>query len=153
LLRDDSSVQTAPMMQIRKEETNSPSVEELRNASVLSTWMPGQKTVALEDAGILLPAGSRVGLRIHYHGSGEAHTDQAAVGFYFAKARPRKVLREFGVTNADATISVRAEATPLKLSFTIPADTEAIAIRPRVHPLVTSMQATAYRPDGSQEVM
>jgi hypothetical protein len=32
-------------------------------------------------------------------------------------------------------------------------DAGAIAIRPHVNPLISSLQATAYRPDGTQEVL
>ena len=32
-------------------------------------------------------------------------------------------------------------------------DAEAVAIRPRAHPLVMSLQTTAHRPDGTEEVM
>jgi mono/diheme cytochrome c family protein len=142
----------APMMQVKNEE--SASSVDLRSAPVLATWMPGQKPVAL-DAGVaqLLPAGSRIAVRIHYRGSGEAGNDVSTAGLYFAKTPLRKQLQEIAITNADAIIPVAAEPYPLKVSFTTQRDAEAIAIRPHVHPLVVSLQATAYRPDGSAEVL
>ncbi|HKP88109.1 MAG TPA: cytochrome c [Blastocatellia bacterium] len=119
-----------------------------------STWMPGQKTVALPE-GIAqpLPAGSRIVARINYRTSGEAAEDRSEVGIYFAKTPPRKQLLEISITNADAAIPAGAEFHQVKASFTMQEDAEAVMIRPAVNPLVISHQATAYRPDGSEEVM
>ena len=38
-------------------------------------------------------------------------------------------------------------------SITVDSDLEAVGLRPLVHPLLFSIQATAYRPDGTQEVL
>lgn len=151
-LKSVADARAASVMQVKNEE--SPSSVDLRTAAVLATWMPGQKQIALDDGlAQLLPAGSRIAVKIHYRGSGEAGNDASTVGLYFAKTSPRKQLQEIAITNADAIIPVAAEPYPLKVSFTTQSDTEAIAIRPRVHPLVVSLQATAYRPDGSAEVL
>jgi hypothetical protein len=121
---------------------------------LIGTWMPGQKIVALPD-GIarLLAAGARITVKIHYHGAGEETKDASEVGLYFAKTPPRKTLQEIAVTNPDAVIPAGAAMHQVTASFTIQDDTEAIAIRPGVNPLLLSLQATAYRPDGSEEVM
>ena len=120
----------------------------------LSTWAPGQRIVALPD-GIaqLLPAGSRIAVTIHYQGAGEATKDLSAVGLYFAKTAPRKQLRQIAITDPEAIIPASAELQRVKTLVTIQDDAEAIAIQPRVHPLVASMQATAIRPDGTQEIL
>jgi hypothetical protein len=75
------------------------------------------------------------------------------VGLYFAKTAPRKQLRQIAITDPEAIIPAGAELQRVKSSVTIPHDAEAIAIRPRVHPLVGSVQATAFRPDGTQEIL
>jgi mono/diheme cytochrome c family protein len=151
-LKSVADASAASMMQVKNEE--SASSVDLRSALVLATWMPGQKPVALDDSvALLLPAGSRIAVKIHYRGSGEASADVSTVGLYFAKTPPRRPVQEIAITNADAIIPVAAEPHQLKVSFTTQSETEAIAIRPRVHPLVVSLQATAYRPDGSEEVL
>jgi hypothetical protein len=151
-LKSVADASAASMMQVKNEE--SPSSVDLRSAPVLATWMPGQKPVALDDSvALLLPAGLRIAVKIHYRGMGEASADLSTVGLYFAKTPPRKPVQEIAITNADAIIPVAAEPHRLKVSFTSQSETEAIAIRPRVHPLVVSLQATAYRPDGSEEVL
>ncbi|MEN3332375.1 MAG: hypothetical protein V7641_1740 [Blastocatellia bacterium] len=120
----------------------------------LGTWMPGQKTVALPDgAAQLLPAGARIAVKIHYRGTTEAARDQSEVGLYFAKTPPRKLVQEIAVSDADAGIPAGAAMHTVKVSFTTQDDVEAVALRPAVSPLITSMQATVYRPDGSEEVL
>jgi hypothetical protein len=118
------------------------------------TWVPGSKPLALPDGvAQLLPAGARVILKIHYRGSGEAVKDRSAVGLYFAKTLPRKQLREVVITNTDAVRAVVRTPQQVKASYTVEQDAEAIAIRPYVHPMLVSLQATALRPDGTEEVL
>ena len=116
--------------------------------------MPGQRTVAWADgAAQLLPVGARVVVKIHYRTAADAMRDRSEVGLYFAKAPPRKMLQEVAITDADALIPAGAALHSLRVSFTAQEDTEAVALRPAVSPLITSLQATVYRPDGSEEVL
>jgi hypothetical protein len=121
---------------------------------MFGTWMPGQKSVELPDGvAWLLPAGSRIYAKVHYANAGEAAKDQSQVALYFAKSPPRKQAREVAITDPAAVVPAGGEPQRVKLTFTAEDDLEAIAIRPRSHPLVVSFQATAFRPDGTQEVM
>jgi hypothetical protein len=47
----------------------------------------------------------------------------------------------------------RQSFSVVKKAVTIQEDAEAIAIRPRIHPPVASLQASAFRPDGTQEIL
>lgn len=122
--------------------------------SMLGTWIPGQKPVALPDGvGQLLPSGSRIVAKINYRTSSEAAEDRSEIGIYFAKTPPRKSLLEIFITNPYASVPAKVEFHPVKTSFTMQESAEALAIRPAVSPLLISLQATAYRPDGSEEVL
>jgi hypothetical protein len=151
LVRGETGVQSPePMMQIRDERPD----PRVPMQSLLTSWMPGQTTVAFEGGvAQLVPAGSRIEARIHYHGAGEATSDLSKVGLYFAKAPPRKQIQQIQITKPEAAIRIAAEPQPLKMSITIQTDTEAVAIRPQVNPLIVSLQATAYLPDGSEQVL
>ncbi|HKA16866.1 MAG TPA: cytochrome c [Blastocatellia bacterium] len=141
-----------PMVPVKIDETVVSN--DLRSATVLGTWVPGQRIASLDEGlAYLLPAGSRIVVKMHYRGAGEAAGDLSTFGLYFAKTAPRALIQEIQITNPDALIPVAAEPQPLKLSFTTQTDTEAVGIRPRVDPLLISLQATAYRPDGSEEVL
>ena len=139
----------APMMPVKEVPR-----ADLQNNIALATWMPGNRKMALDD-GIaqLLVAGSRIAVTIHYHGSDEAATDLPMVGLYFAKSPPTKQLRYVALTGPDTVILPGDELRRSTMSFTTTNDTEAAGIRPTVHPLMTSLQATAYFPDGSQQVL
>ena len=120
----------------------------------LGTWMPGQRSVEFGDGvAWLLPSGSRVHAKIHYKNSGEGTEDKSKVALYFAESPPRKQAREVAITDPAMVVPAGSERHRVKLTFTAEDDLEAIAIRPRTHPLVASFQATAVRPDGTQEVM
>lgn len=143
------------MMQVKSEDSESSSSSDApRNASVLATWLPSQRTVAFEPGlAQLMPAGVGLAVKLHYRGSGEPATDLSAVGFYFSKTPPRKRVSEIAITNADAVIAATSEPQRMVAVITAQTDTEAIAIRPSAHSFITSLQATAHRPDGSQEVL
>jgi hypothetical protein len=101
----------------------------------------------------LIPAGAKLSVEIHYRGAGEEVEDRSAVGLYFAKALPNKRVQEISLSGADANVPAGAPLHKIKTSTEITSDTEAVAIRPAVNPLLVSLQATAYRPDGTQEVL
>jgi hypothetical protein len=121
---------------------------------LLATWVPGQKMVRLpEDVGRLIPAAARIALKIHYRGSGEEAKDRSAIGLYFAKAPAPKPLRDVAVTNPEAIIPANQQAHQLKTSLTLQEDSQAIAIRPFTSPLIISFQASAFLPDGTEQVL
>ncbi len=119
-----------------------------------ATWVPGQKPMLLPDVvGRLIPAGAKLILKVHYRGNGEEAKDKSQIGFYFAKSKPQKQLREIAITNPDALIPANAAAHQVRVSYALPEDTEAIAIRPFANPLMISFQASAFRPDGTEQVL
>ena len=141
----------APMMPVKREELTR---ADLQNNIALATWMPGQKTVATDDGvAQLLGVGARIAITIHYHGADEAATDSPVVGLYFAKSPPARQLRYVALTGPDTVIPAGDEWHRSTTTFTATNDTEAFGIRPAVHPLMSSLQATAYFPDGSQQVL
>jgi len=123
-------------------------------ADRLGEWVPGQAVTRL-PAGVarLLPAGSRVVLRIHYHKNGETVSDRSSLGLYFAKGQAAKQLRSVAITAPDTAVPPGAAAHRIQASYTVPESTEAIAIRPLLYPFGKSLEATAYRPDGTAEVL
>ena len=62
-------------------------------------------------------------------------------------------MQELAVTDGDAQIPAGAARHQVSASYTTQEDVEALALRPAVNPLITSLQVTAYRPDGSEEVL
>ncbi|PYP87415.1 MAG: hypothetical protein DMF61_10405 [Blastocatellia bacterium AA13] len=116
--------------------------------NLLGTWMPGQRRVLLyEGYGQLIPAGSRIKLDVHYRGSGDALKDSSQIGLYFSKTPPSK--RVLSV----APVIETNHGNKIKASLTLPVDAEAVGAIPTGYAAVDSLEATAYRPDGTTEVL
>jgi hypothetical protein len=120
---------------------------------LLSTWVPGHKTVALpQGIAQLLPAGSHILLKIHYRGCGVVTKDRSALGIYFTKTIVTKRVDQITISGEGAAIPA-GQCYQVKADFTFDEAAEAIAICPLVHPLLVSFEATAYRPDDTEEVL
>ncbi|HXU36185.1 MAG TPA: cytochrome c [Blastocatellia bacterium] len=122
--------------------------------AILAKWMPGQKPVAFESGTAqLIPAGTGFAMMIHYRGSGEPAKDLSALGLYFSKTPPHKRVSTVTINDIDGIITASTQPQRIVLSSIAQTNSEAIAILPSTHPSITSLQATAYRPDGTQEVL
>ena len=123
-------------------------------ADRLGTWMPGQAVSRLPtNVARLLPAGARIVMRIHYHKTREAVSDQSSLGLYFAKDRTTKPLRTIALAAPETDIPAGAERYRVKVAYTMREAAEAIAIRPLLFPFAKSLEVTAHRPDGTIEVL
>ena len=123
-------------------------------ADSLGTWMPGQAVTRLpKNVARSLPAGARIVVRIHYYKTGEAISDQSSLGLYFARGQAMKPLRAIALAAPEADIPAGAKRYRVRVSYTMPEAAEAIAIRPLLVPFAKSVAATAYRPDGTSEVL
>ncbi|MFY9554880.1 MAG: hypothetical protein WAV47_09225, partial [Blastocatellia bacterium] len=122
-LRGDTPVQASTMMAVKNEGGALSDPMNLPARLPFATWMPGQKTVELpQGVAQLLPARTRIGVTIHYRGSGEAATDLTAVGLYFAENPVTRQLLSMPVIGPDTVIPVGVE--PRQLKITITADTD-----------------------------
>lgn len=154
LLPGNASVVYSAILYLKTDNSTSKTASSKSAPVILTTWVPGQRSVTLaEDVGQFLPAGSRIVAKINYRGAGEATSDLSRIGLYFAKEPPKKQAREVAIANADAIIPVSSAPHQIKATFTLEEDGEAMAIRPRANPLMVSFQATAFRPDGTEEVL
>ena len=125
---------------------------------LLGTWMPGQTLSALpKNVARLLPAGSRIGLRIHYQKGSEAVLSQSSLGLYLASGLGMnggmKPLHTVTLAAAAQDIPPGPDLYRVKLSHRMREAAEAITIRPLLFPLAKSVEVTARRPDGSVEVL
>ena len=120
----------------------------------LGTWVPGQVSIRFPDGvARLLPAGSRVELKIHYHSNGEVTRDRSAIGFYFAGEEPVRQVKALTLAAPLTSVPVGVQSFRVKSSYVLPGAAEAIGLRPILFPFAKSVEATAYRPDGTAEVL
>jgi hypothetical protein len=130
------------------------SSRKLSSLSLLGSWVPGQRPLAFPpDLGVMVPAGADLVLKVHYRGAGEAATDRSAVGLYFAKAPVKRPLKQICIDQPESMTPAGPGRYQAKASCTIQGAIDLLAICPLVDPLLISLEATAYRPDGSAEVL
>ena len=106
--------------------------------SAIGLWVPPETSTRL-PAGVAqrLPAGSRISLRISYRKSRGPISDRSGVAFSLT-AKPRRVLRH--------------QQLPCG-SSRLPADIEALAIRPAASRSGVPVEVLARRPDGAVDAL
>ncbi|HEV8432001.1 MAG TPA: ascorbate-dependent monooxygenase [Thermoanaerobaculia bacterium] len=111
------------------------------NASSLGGWAPGMRALNLpSDIAFLLPANSRVVLQVHYHPhDGAPKADQTSIGIYFAKQKPKQILRILPLVNDMFTIPPNDPAYQVSASFTTPVAAHLWLIAPHMHLLGRKM--------------
>jgi hypothetical protein len=120
----------------------------------LGSWVPGQKPARFPDGvGMLLPAGSSIKVRIHYHGGEAEAADQSEIGVYLTHKRPGRSVTPGGGGDPGALIPTGEATRSCRTEYTVDHDCDLVAIRPAASQSIVSLQVTAYRPDGIQEVI
>jgi len=123
------------------------------DSATLGGWAPGARPVVLPDGiAYKLAANSRVVLQIHYHPHGTApKPDKTEIGIYFAKQKPKQLLRILPLINDTFTIppgdaNYRVTAT---LPILLPLDAHLWIVAPHMHLLGRQMHVTATTPQGT----
>ena len=116
-------------------------------------WAPGAPPQVNPDGtGILLPAGARVVLQVHYHNhAGSPQVDQSRIGLHFARRPVDKRVRAIAAINRGLLIPAGAERHVVRAAYTVPPHVSfhAVAISPHMHLLGREMKVTATLPDGT----
>ena len=104
-----------------------------------------------DGVGMLLAAGARVVVQVHYHHRGNTtETDRTQLGLHFARQPIDKRVRVIPILNQGFLIPPGAARHEVKASYTLPPawNLHAIAISPHMHLLGREMRVTATYPDG-----
>src|SRR5262249_55983967 len=121
---------------------------------LVGSWIPGQKPVAFpEGAGLLLSAGARIKIKVHYHGGEADASDQSQIGIYLTRKTPDRTVSPVITSDPGPMIPTGEATRSLRAEYKIEQDSEVVAIRPASGQSILSLQSTAYRPDGTQEVL
>jgi hypothetical protein len=129
--------EAAPAVRSAAITVRRPSTGAAGREDVLALWVAGDRPIALDGAGLHLPAGAELAVRIHYRKTWEyeqmAITDRSAIGLYFA---------------AGANPLQRVALTP---RYTIADPIDALAVYPDPQLSGVRARVTAVRPDGTRE--
>lgn len=121
----------------------------------ITGFVPGGDPMVLDSGiGFCIPAGSVVGLQIHYVTTGEETTDQTAVGFVFAKETIQKRLRHFQCHTGRFAIPPGASHYEVKAGTkTFQHDATGLGMFCHMHLRGKDMTFVANFPDGRRETL
>jgi thiol-disulfide isomerase/thioredoxin len=116
--------------------------------------VPGGTAMILDDGiAFRIPAGSLVGLQIHYTTTGKAEKNRMSVGFRFPRVEVQQELRHLQVTTSRFEIPAYASAHPVQAARTLPCDATGVGLFSHMHLRGKDMTFRALRPDGAEETL
>src|SRR5205085_2561500 len=111
--------------------------------------VPGGTAMTLEDGvAVRIPAGSVLGLQIHYTTTGKPEKNRMSVGLRFPRGMVRKELHHLQVTTSRFAIPPGAAAHRVASSRTLPCDAVGVGMFSHMHVRGKDMTFLAHRPKG-----
>ena len=115
----------------------------------LGGWTPGTKPYHLPDGiGRAFPKGADVIIQVHYHPSGKPEKDRSRLGLHFAEKPVKQSFQWANATSYKFSIPAGAPDVEVKASWYVPADLEALAIKPHMHQLGHDFRMFVTLPGG-----
>jgi thiol-disulfide isomerase/thioredoxin/mono/diheme cytochrome c family protein len=116
--------------------------------------VPGGTAMTLDDGvAVRIPAGSVVGLQIHYTTTGKPEKNRMSVGFRYPRGVVHKELHHLQVTTSRFAIPPGAAAHAVTASRTLPCDALGIGMFSHMHLRGKDMTFIAHRPTGEDETL
>jgi peroxiredoxin len=136
-------------------------VPEPGHAANESTWgaslggyaVGAESFVEPKDTGVYLPPGGAVGFQVHYTPYGQEVTEHSQIALYFYKERPKLVMRNSVILNANIIIPANTESTQLQSYLTFPKDALLYGAFPHAHYRGASSQLWLQTPDGNRTLL
>ena len=128
--------------------------EKFSDENFITGRVPGGTAFTLADGlGFKIPAGSVVGLQIHYTTTGKEEKNRMQVGFRFPRYVVRQELHHMQVTTRKFEIAPGASSHPVQATRTLPVDATGLAMFSHMHLRGKDMTFKALFPDGQQETL
>jgi Redoxin len=114
--------------------------------------VPGGDPMMLDDGmGYLIPAGSVLGMQVHYTTTGKPERCRISVGLRFPRETVKKRLYHSEVATTRFTIPPNTPAHRLSARRTLPFDAFLLGTVAHMHVRATDMAFLAHKPDGTSE--
>lgn len=124
---------------------------EFRTENFLTGHVPGGDALVLDPGvAVRIPAGSVVGVQIHYVTTGREETERISVGLRFPREVVRKRLRLSTVTDTRFEIPPQAPAHPVDAARTLPEDALGVGLFVHMHYRGRDMRVDAVDPAGER---
>jgi thiol-disulfide isomerase/thioredoxin len=116
--------------------------------------VPGGTAMTLDDGiGFRIPAGSVLGLQIHYTTTGKPERNRMSVGLKFPRGTIRQELHHEQVTTSRIEIPAGASSHPVRATRTLPSDATGIGMFSHMHLRGKDMTFRAFYPSGEEETL
>ncbi|HTN74012.1 MAG TPA: redoxin domain-containing protein [Pirellulaceae bacterium] len=128
--------------------------QQFDESNFITGRVPGGTAMVLDEGlAFRIPAGSVVGLQIHYTTTGKPEKNRMSVGFRFPRHEVRQELRHLQVTTSRFEIPALAAAHPVQASRTLPCDATGVGMFSHMHLRGKDMTFRALLPTGQQETL
>ena len=128
--------------------------EKFSDENFITGRVPGGTAFTLgEGLGFKIPAGSVIGLQIHYTTTGKEESNRMQVGFRFPRYVVRQELQHMQVTTRRFEIPPGAAAHPVQAVRTLPVDATGLAMFSHMHLRGKDMTFKAIFPNREQETL
>jgi peroxiredoxin/mono/diheme cytochrome c family protein len=128
--------------------------EKFSAGNFITGQVPGGEAMALPDGvAYKIPAGSVLGLQIHFVTTGKPETCKVEVGLRYARGTVTKQLRHILLVNTKYAIPPEAAAHPVSASQTLPVDALGVGLFAHMHLRGKDMTFRATYPDGTDETL
>lgn len=128
--------------------------QEFSDGNFITGRVPGGTAMILGDGvAFRIPAGSVVGLQIHYTTTGKPEKNRMHVGFRFPRSIVQQELKHVQCTTSRFAIPPGAAAHEVAASRTLPCDASGIGMFAHMHLRGKDMTFRAHTPDGKTETL
>ena len=106
-----------------------------------------------KDTGAFLPPGGAVGFQVHYTPYGQQVTEHSQIALYFWKDKPKYVMRNSVVLNANIVIPANQESVERQAYIDVPKDMLLFSAFPHAHYRGASSQFFMIDPSGKKTLL
>jgi thiol-disulfide isomerase/thioredoxin len=126
--------------------------ESFDSGNFITGRVPGGTAMKLDDGiAFKIPAGSVIGLQIHYTTTGKPEQNRMSVGLRYPRSTVRQELRHLQATTSRFAIPPGASRHPVVASRTLPVAATGIGMFAHMHLRGRDMTFVAVAPDGRAE--
>jgi peroxiredoxin len=130
-----------------------PANESKWGASLGGYAVGAESFVEPKDTGVYLPPGGAVGFQVHYTPYGQEVTEHSQIALYFYKEKPKLVMRNSVVLNANISIPANEESWQQQSYMVVPKDMLLYSAFPHAHYRAASSQLWLQAPDGNKTLL
>ena len=128
------------------------------NSRTLSGWVPGQQPAVMpEDSAVIIPAGSRIVMQVHYNTlglpEGSAPTDRTEVAMWTQPAAPQYRIETVAFPNISIAIAPDDPESVHVQDFSLPVVGTIVGVLPHMHTLGTEIRVDIERTTGEEECL